>query len=133
MKRPLGTAAAIVVAFAVGASAAAWYTSRSVADLHSSESGGIGIPALVDQVRDELIASDLQRTAAGAPALFVARSVDLEVSFVVKHAQEIGSKVALEVVDANSKLTLGTERTHKMTIHLDVQQPETVSIPPSED
>jgi hypothetical protein len=133
MRRSLTTTAAMLVAFTLGAFAATWFSSRSVADLHSSNSEGIGIPALVDQIRDELIASDLQRTARNAPGLFVARSVDLEISFVVKRALEVGSKVALEVVDADTKLMIGTERTHTMTIHLDVQQPVSFSTPPSKD
>ena len=98
---------------------------------HFTKKSGIGIPALVQQVREELIASDEQRTKANMPALFVAKSVDLEISFVVKQEADVGSKVSLEVIDVDSKHSISAEQAQKLTIHLDIQQPEHLTIPPT--
>lgn len=131
MKRLSSIVAVVLLAFVAGASIASWYSSSVMSDLRAPSENGIGIPALVERVRQELIAADLQQTANGASRLLVARSVDLEIAFVVKHARDMAGQMALEVVEANSKLAVGNERTHKMTIHLDVQKPEDVTISPT--
>src|SRR5437764_12123724 len=73
-----------LVGFAIGTACgyAVWLTHASATS--RNEPGGIGIPALVQQVREELIASDLGRRKSAYPALFAAKSVDLEVAFVAK-------------------------------------------------
>jgi hypothetical protein len=96
------------------------------------ENSGIGIPAFVEQVRKELIASDIQRMKANMPALFIAKSVDLEISFVAKKSDSAGAKLSLEVVDVDAKRDISSEKTQKMTLHLDIQQPEQLNIPPSQ-
>jgi hypothetical protein len=125
-----------VVLVAVGA----LFIGYIVAHIFSSSSptlGGdestskIGIPELVGEVRKELIQSDLQRTKDNTPALFVAKSVELEISFVVKKADSAGSKISLEVVNLEGKRQVSSEKTQKMTLHLDIQEPQEVSIPPT--
>jgi len=98
----------------------------------SNAENGIGIPAFVNQVRDELIASDIQREQNGQPALFTAKSVDLEVAFVVKRSYGVGSRASLQVVDVDTKREVSSEKTQKMILHLDVQPPVSLSIPPSQ-
>lgn len=123
--------AALLAGFISGLVSEKVLSPRQIESLHSREDGGIGIPALVQQVREELIASDIQRTQANMPSLFTAKSVDLEISFVAKKSDTLGSKVTLQVVDVDAKRTISSEQAQKMTIHLDIQQPEELSISPS--
>jgi hypothetical protein len=99
--------------------------------LLDSGSGDIGIPELINRVRQELIASEESRLENKLPALFVAKSLDLEISFVAKRSAELGSKVVLTAVEAGATVGLESEKTHKMTLHLEVQPPESGSIPPT--
>src|SRR5690242_20584474 len=94
-------------------------------------SDGIGIPAFVDRVREELMDSDRKREQEGKPPLLKSRSVDLEFSFVAKKTTGVGSKVALQVIDVDAKRDISSEKTQKMVLHLDVSQPESLEIPPS--
>ncbi|HLJ90059.1 MAG TPA: trypco2 family protein [Candidatus Angelobacter sp.] len=91
---------------------------------------GIDVSSLVDQLRRELIASDLERTEKHMPSLLTAKSVDLEVSFVARRSDNTGSKVSIQVIDADSKQEITSERTQKMILHLDIEQPKQLVISP---
>jgi NTP-dependent ternary system trypsin peptidase co-occuring protein len=93
--------------------------------------GRIGIPELVERVRAEMIESERRRTAVGASPLFVAKSVDLEIAFGVKRESEGASKFTLEVIELDAREQVSSETVQKMTLHLDVAQPQDVVIPPS--
>jgi hypothetical protein len=106
--------------------------SSSSPTLVGEDSGStIGIPELVAEVRKELIQSDLQRTKDNMPALFIAKSVELEISFVAKKADSAGSKISLEVVNLEGKRQVSAEKTQKMTLHLDIQEPKDLSMSPT--
>ncbi len=129
--RTVTVLAAVVCGFILGLTADRVFSSSST--MSSTDDGGIGIPSLIEQVRQELIASDIQRTKANMPALFAAKSVDLEISFVAKKSDSVGSKLSLRAVDVDAKRSVSSEKAHKMTIHLDIQQPEELNIPPSHE
>jgi hypothetical protein len=125
--------AAIAGSIGVGVWIGSAVSSRTAASVHSDVNGGIGIPQLVEQVRQELRQSDLQREKNHVPALFVAKSVDLEIAFVVSRSDELSSRVTLKVLDDSLRHEIGSEQTQRMTLHLDVQQPEDITIPPASD
>ena len=91
---------------------------------------GPSIPDFVEKVRNELVESDLTRQRNHLPALFTAKSVDLEMSLVVKRSISGGSKFSVQLADIDSKIDRATEQTQKLVLHLDINQPENVSIPP---
>jgi hypothetical protein len=109
------------------------FSSRKKTLSARTDEARIGIPELVSEIRKELIESDLQRDKDGIPALFIAKSVDLEISFVVKKADSAGSKLSLEVVTLDAKRQISAEETQKMTLHLEVQKPQDIIIPPSKN
>jgi len=121
--------AALIGGFILGLTTDRVFSRGSAASL--TDDGGIGIPTLVEQVRQELIASDIRRTQSNMPALFTAKNVDLEISFVVKKSDSVGSKLALRVIDVDAKRSISSEKAQKMTLHLEIQQPEELNIPPS--
>jgi hypothetical protein len=90
---------------------------------------GIGIPQLVEQVRSELIEADRQRIRDHQPAIFELRTVDLEVAFVVKRSDKLGSKFSVKVIDLDTAKESSSELTHRMTLHLAIPPTETVTLP----
>lgn len=129
LRRRVSIGAGLLASFALGFFVQNWLSMRTVAE-SSLAPHGIGIPEFVEEVRRELISSDMQRLANKEAALFEAKSVDLEISFVVKRTTDAGSKVTLEVVDLDAKSNLSAEKTQKMTLHLDIRQPLQENIPP---
>jgi hypothetical protein len=129
-RRKVTLALALMTGFILGLVGERLLSSRNVSS-SLDINNGIGIPAFVQQVREELIASDIQRGRTNMPALFTAKSVDLEIAFVAKKSDSASGKLTLEVVDVDAKRELSSEKTQKMTLHLDIAQPEQLSIPPS--
>lgn len=85
---------------------------------------GIGIKDLIREVHEQLALSEQEREEDGLPPLFEIDRLDLEVNFVVKEDASARGGIDLKVFSLGTELTGGSERVHKITLHLKAVPPE---------
>ncbi len=94
-----------------------------------NQEGGLGLQTLVNQLRSELENMELARTTSGD--FFKLKDFDLELEFVVKRSSKETGKLEYQVVTAEMERELGSERTNKVTLHMEMAPKQTIlNFPP---
>jgi hypothetical protein len=90
---------------------------------------GLEISQLIRRVKTELEAANTAANQNHEAALFQAKTFDLELTFVVEASTSTEGKTDYRLVAVDNTLEAKSERTQKITIHMDVVQPERVVKP----
>lgn len=85
----------------------------------SSADQGLGIEALIHDVKAELAASERAEVEQGHRALFEIKKFDLELSFVAQRSSRGLGKVDYQVVTAENEARVAAEQVQKLTLHFD--------------
>jgi hypothetical protein len=78
----------------------------------------LGVEALIEKVKEELISAEERRLTEGAEPLLKLKAVDLEVNFIVEENRKGSGAVDLKVVTVGGESAFGSERTQKVILHL---------------
>lgn len=97
-----------------GAMAATWYVTRSINVDRGLISGGrpLEIKDLIEQVRSELVATEVAMRKRNELPLFKLKDFEMEINYVIRS----GSVVKTEVVGVGTDLSLDKERVQKLTL-----------------
>lgn len=98
-----------------------------------SAQNGLEISELIRRVKKGLEAANAEANAKQEAALFKAKTFDLEVTFVVEASTSSEGKTEYHLVTVDNTLEAKSERTQKITIHMDVVQPERIVKPAATD
>jgi hypothetical protein len=112
-----------VVIVAIVVVAGTWFIimfRQQSAAIQQHENSDLGVEDLVNRLRGELEQMEEDRLSSGKPALFQVRNFDLELDFVIKSSQKQHGKIEYEVVTAEMEREFGNERTHKLTLHMEL-------------
>jgi hypothetical protein len=83
---------------------------------------GLDLSNLIISVRTELENADMQLRNADKPTLFRLSSIELELHFVVKSADEVKGGFDLKIVSLGSKLAEASEEVQKIKVKFEVPQ-----------
>lgn len=90
---------------------------------------GMEISELIRQVKAGLESANAEAQKNNEAALFQAKTFELELTFVVEASTSTEGKTDYHLVAVDNTLEAKSERTQKITIHMDVVQPERVDKP----
>jgi hypothetical protein len=91
---------------------------KANSDLLERQSEGLGVKELIERVKSELIASEMERRAANAAALFEIKDFDIEVKFMVSTVKTVSGKLDYKVVVVGGDSQLSSERVQTIKLHL---------------
>jgi hypothetical protein len=79
---------------------------------------GSELTEAIENLRAELEETAIRRHDTSRPAVFELSNVDVELDVVAKTTDSVTGKLEYEVVTAEMKHEIGSELTHKVTLHL---------------
>jgi hypothetical protein len=90
----------------------------------------LDIGDLMSQLHQELNSHAEVAAKAQESPLFLVKSADLEVTFVIKRDEGNKASFKVEPVTLDMSSTTAAEATHKITLHVEALAPTTLSLPP---
>lgn len=82
------------------------------------------VTQLIQDIEDQLVASEHQRLAKNRAALFHVKSFDLEVNFVIKRENSVKGTTNYNIVAIDNQIGSSNEITHKLTLHMETPPKE---------
>lgn len=96
----------------------ALYVHRQTPPSQTNTIDGLGITELVNKVKADLVRAENDGTAK----MFIVKTFDLEINFVVKARQSESGEIKYEVVTLGAENETSTEKVQKITLHMETEQ-----------
>ncbi|KPK91870.1 MAG: hypothetical protein AMJ94_06240 [Deltaproteobacteria bacterium SM23_61] len=81
-------------------------------------SGGLGVKELIQKVKSELIATEIERRSSNEAALFEIKDFDLEIKFTVNTSRTVSGKIDYKVVVVGGDKKLSSEEVQTIKLHM---------------
>jgi len=93
--------------------------------------GALGIEGLIRQVQIEVSNSEEQRKKDNIAPMFELKGFEIEISFVVRKSLTHGNTVKYEAFAVDDQIQVGSEKTHRLKLIMDIATEDEGSIPPN--